>query len=99
MGDALCEIEKAGRDTDKLDAAVENVLYSLDAIPAFQCRGSAVGRFLTDQYASALEDVCSCVRAVAETAVFDEVIDAVTQRFANTSASRYEQSAADSWPT
>jgi len=100
LGDALGELEAAVQQPERLDVAVENVIYALDSIPAFQRRGETNGRCMTDSYASALQRVSSRVRDLAAVAVvFDDILDAVSRRIANTSTSRYEQSAAVAWPS
>lgn len=108
LQDALSELDAAaqfpGPDSERLDSAVSNVIDALWALPAFQSKTIQVnstveahtGRFLVDSFVVALESACARVRTVP--VVFDEFVDAVTQTFANTAASRYEQPASTAWP-
>lgn len=99
LWEALQELEVFVLDPDRLDVAVGNVIYALDSIPAFQRRGESNGRYVTDAYASALQQASSRARSVAVESVFDDILDTVSHRLANTSASRYEQSTASEWPS
>lgn len=105
LQDSLSELEKAGEDPERLDAALSDVLAAIDALPMFESRPwvcsslsmGISGRFLTEGFVGALEEASRRVRAVPS-ADFDDFRDTVAQRFSNSSASRYEHSASEAWP-